>query len=161
LRPAPGRDQPPAWTERGRPPAGGGRPPAGYVAKRLAGAWLRDVLDEARRGSLPGMVRTGATFADAGAEYPRYVPTSARVSRRRCAPQSGEVRSVPMAPTSPPPSRHRADEHDGSVMATSSSSGCGGYLDGSALRRRYAATCGGSTSGRCASTICATRSQRA
>ena len=56
----------PAWTERGRPPAG-------YVTKRVAETWLRDVLDQARRGSLPGMVRTGATFADAAAEYLRYV----------------------------------------------------------------------------------------
>jgi len=55
----------PAWTERGRPPAG-------YVTKRLAEAWLRNVLDQARRGSLPGMVRTGATFADAAAEFMRY-----------------------------------------------------------------------------------------
>jgi len=55
----------PAWTERGRPPAG-------YVTKRLAEAWLRDVLDQARRGTLPGMVRTGATFADAAAEFLRY-----------------------------------------------------------------------------------------
>jgi len=31
------------------------------------------VLDEARRGTLPGMVRTGATFADAAAEYLRYI----------------------------------------------------------------------------------------
>jgi integrase len=30
------------------------------------------VLDEARRGVLPGMVRTGATFADAAAEFLRY-----------------------------------------------------------------------------------------
>src|ERR1700722_6130270 len=56
----------PAWTERGRPPSG-------YVTKRLAEAWLRDTLDQARRGTLPGMVRTGATFADAAAEYLRYV----------------------------------------------------------------------------------------
>jgi integrase len=56
----------PAWTDRGRPPAG-------YFTKRLAEAWLRSVLDEARRGSLPGMVRTGATFADAAAEWLRYV----------------------------------------------------------------------------------------
>ena len=56
----------PAWTERGRPPNG-------YVTKRLAEAWLRDTLDRARRGTLPGMVRTGATFADAAAEYLRYV----------------------------------------------------------------------------------------
>lgn len=51
----------PAWTGRGRPPAG-------YVTKHLAEAWLRDVLDQARRGTLPGSVQTGATFADAAAE---------------------------------------------------------------------------------------------
>jgi hypothetical protein len=31
------------------------------------------VLDEARRGTLPGLVETGATFADAAAEFLRYV----------------------------------------------------------------------------------------
>ncbi len=31
------------------------------------------VLEDARRGTLPGLVRTGATFADAAAEYLRYV----------------------------------------------------------------------------------------
>jgi len=55
-----------AWTERGRSPAG-------YFTKPLAEAWLRDVLDQARRGTLPGMIRTGATFADAAAEYLRYI----------------------------------------------------------------------------------------
>ena len=55
----------PAWTERGRPPAG-------YFTKRLAEDWLRDVFEQARRGTLPGMVVTGATFADAAAEYLRY-----------------------------------------------------------------------------------------
>jgi integrase len=56
----------PAWADRGRPPAG-------YVTKRIAEAWLRDVLDEARRGRLPGQVRTGVTFADAAAEWLRFV----------------------------------------------------------------------------------------
>ena len=56
----------PAWTERGRPPAG-------YFTKRLAEDALRRTLDEARRGTLPGMVRTGATFTDAAAEYLRYI----------------------------------------------------------------------------------------
>lgn len=56
----------PAWTERGRPPAG-------YFTKRLAEGALRDTLHEARRGTLPGLVRTGATFADAAAEYLRYI----------------------------------------------------------------------------------------
>ena len=48
----------PAWTGRGRPSAG-------YFTKRLAEDWLRGVLEQARRGTLPGLVRTGATFADA------------------------------------------------------------------------------------------------
>jgi integrase len=56
----------PAWTGRGRPAAG-------YFTKRLAEDWLRSVLEEARRGTLPGLVKTGARFADAAAEYLRYV----------------------------------------------------------------------------------------
>src|SRR3954471_8813677 len=56
----------PAWTERGRP-AGG------YYTRRTAQAWLRDVLDQARAGTLPGMVRTGVTFAEACEEWLRYM----------------------------------------------------------------------------------------
>ncbi len=56
----------PAWTQRGRPAHG-------YFTKRTAEAWLRDVLVQAHKGTLPGMVRTGATFADAAAEWLRYV----------------------------------------------------------------------------------------
>lgn len=61
----------PAWTERGRPPAG-------YFTKRTAEDWLRRTLDEARRGVLPAMVRTGATFADAAAEWLRYIEADRR-----------------------------------------------------------------------------------
>jgi integrase len=43
------------------------------VTKRTAEERLRRVLDEARRGTLPGMVGMGATFADAAAEWLRYV----------------------------------------------------------------------------------------
>jgi integrase len=39
----------------------------------LAEEWLRDVLVSARRGTLTGQVRTGATFADAAAEWLRFV----------------------------------------------------------------------------------------
>ena len=46
----------PAWTQRGRPASG-------YFTKRTAQDWPRGVLDEARRGTLPGMVRTGATLS--------------------------------------------------------------------------------------------------
>jgi integrase len=56
----------PAWTGRGRPGAG-------HFTKRLAEDWLRDTLDQARRGTLLGAVRTGVTFADAAAEWLRYV----------------------------------------------------------------------------------------
>lgn len=56
----------PAWTELGRPAAG-------YFTKRTAEAWLREALDQARRGTLPGMVRTGVTFADAAAEWLRFI----------------------------------------------------------------------------------------
>jgi integrase len=56
----------PAWTERGRPPAG-------YFTKRTAEEWLRGVLEQARRGTLPGMVRTGVSFDEAADEYLRYV----------------------------------------------------------------------------------------
>src|SRR5437588_10134927 len=64
----------PAWTERGRPPAG-------YFTKRTAEAWLRDVLDEARRGTLPGMVQTGARLSDAAAGAPPRDIHSSRVER--------------------------------------------------------------------------------
>jgi hypothetical protein len=50
-----------------------GRPPNGYFTKRLAADWLREVLDQARHGTLPGMVRTEVTFAEAAAEYLRNV----------------------------------------------------------------------------------------
>ncbi len=55
-----------AWTGRGRPAAG-------YLTKRLAEDWLYETLAAARRGTLPGAVRTGATFDDAVAEWLRYV----------------------------------------------------------------------------------------
>jgi len=56
----------PAWTGRGGPPAG-------YFTRRLAEDWLDSVLVQARAGTLPGAVRTGATFADACAEYLRFL----------------------------------------------------------------------------------------
>ena len=55
----------PVWTGRGRPAEG-------YFTKRTAEAWLEDLLIEARRGTLPGLVRTGATFETASAEWLRY-----------------------------------------------------------------------------------------
>jgi integrase len=50
------------------------RPPACWlVHQATAEAWLREVLDQARRGELPGQLRTGATFADAAAEWLRFI----------------------------------------------------------------------------------------
>ena len=56
----------PAWTERGRPVAG-------YYTKHGAEAWLREVLDQVRRGTFPGQKRTGVTFAEATEEWLRHV----------------------------------------------------------------------------------------
>ncbi len=56
----------PAWTKRGRPADG-------YLTKQTAESRLDEILAEIRRGQHPGMVRTGATFADAAEEYLRYI----------------------------------------------------------------------------------------
>ncbi|HEX6697975.1 MAG TPA: site-specific integrase, partial [Solirubrobacteraceae bacterium] len=56
----------PAWTARGRPPRG-------FYTRRTAEAWLRDILEQARLGTLPGMVRTGQTFAMVAEEYLAYL----------------------------------------------------------------------------------------
>ncbi len=72
----------PAWTRRGRPAAG-------YFTKALAQAWLDSTLAEARRGELAGMVRTGTTFADAAAEWLRYVE-----HERACKPRTVEDYSM-------------------------------------------------------------------
>jgi Phage integrase, N-terminal SAM-like domain len=92
----------PAWTDRGRPPAG-------FFTKRTAEAWLQDTLAEARRGTLPGSVAVGATFADAAAEWLRYVendrdckPSTLRdyrsVVESRLLPAFGDVRLEDLNP---------------------------------------------------------------
>ena len=78
----------PAWTERGRPPAG-------YVTKRLAEAWLRDVLDQARRGSLPGMVRTGRDIRRCGRGVPALRRRRARLQAVDAARLSLDRRGAP------------------------------------------------------------------
>jgi integrase len=52
---------------------GRGRPPAGYFTRRTAEEALQAILTDARRGTLAGMTTTGASFADAAAEWLRYV----------------------------------------------------------------------------------------
>jgi integrase len=54
-----------AWTEKTAPPDG-------YFTKGKAQAYLDELLRQARDGSLPGMVKTGKTFADAAAEWLAY-----------------------------------------------------------------------------------------
>jgi integrase len=68
------------------------------------------VLDEARRGVLPGMVKTGATFADAAAEWLRYIEHDRRrkpstlagyraIVRSQLLPAFGEVPLESITPT--------------------------------------------------------------
>ena len=62
---------------------------AGRFGKRSTGSptAVRFRNGSARRGTLPGMVRTGATFADAAAEWLRYIEheRKARTLRRVCS----------------------------------------------------------------------------
>ncbi len=91
----------PAWHSRGRPGAG-------HHTKRTAQAWLDDALAEARRGTLPGMVQTGATFADAAAEWLRWAehdrackPSTMadyRYSARRLCREFGDERLEDITP---------------------------------------------------------------
>lgn len=55
-----------AWTERGRAPTG-------YYTPRTAEEALQNILSDARRGTLAGMTTLNAKFADASAEWLRYV----------------------------------------------------------------------------------------
>ncbi len=56
----------PHWSERRT------APPAGYFTKAGARAWLDDTLAKARRGELPGQVKTGTTLAAAFDEWLAY-----------------------------------------------------------------------------------------
>lgn len=56
----------PLWTGRGRPRAG-------HYTARTAEEALQELLADARRGTLAGMETIDATFADAAAEWLRYV----------------------------------------------------------------------------------------
>lgn len=57
------------WTERSAAPRG-------FYTRKMAEAALRDVLTDASRGTLAGMHSTGVTFADAAAEFLRFVSES-------------------------------------------------------------------------------------
>jgi integrase len=61
--------------------SGRGRPPDGCFTRKMAEEELQAILTDARRGTLEGMRRTGATFADAAAEWLRYVEHDRDVKR--------------------------------------------------------------------------------
>jgi integrase len=75
----------PAWK-------GKGRPPAGHFTRRTAEATLQELLADARRGTLAGAVKTGATFADASAEWLRYVEHDRKRKPSTVADYKGVVR---------------------------------------------------------------------
>ena len=77
----------PAWTRRVRPATG-------YFTKRLAEDWLRDLLHNARHGTLASHVPTGATFADAAAEWLRYIEHDRRRKPSNVAGYKVIVRST-------------------------------------------------------------------
>lgn len=55
----------PVWREKGRAAAG-------YLTKTMAKRQLDELLAQAREGSLPGLVRTGKTFAEAADDWLLY-----------------------------------------------------------------------------------------
>jgi integrase len=74
----------PAWKERGRPPDG-------FYTRRTANEALQAILADARRGTLAGANRTGATFADAAAEYLRFVEEERQIDSATLADYRGVV----------------------------------------------------------------------
>ncbi|HEV7483600.1 MAG TPA: site-specific integrase [Solirubrobacterales bacterium] len=68
----------------------GGRPPAGHFTQRLAEETLDAVLTDARRGTLAGST-TGASFADAAAEYLRYVEFVKQIDAATVADYRGVI----------------------------------------------------------------------
>jgi len=66
----------PAWSTPGRPPSG-------FYTRRTAELALAAIITDARRAMLPGMRRTGATFADAAASRALPVVESAALLKSR------------------------------------------------------------------------------
>jgi integrase len=64
--------------------------PVSRLSRRQAEGWLHRVLDEARAGTLPGMVRTGVSFAEACEEYLHWL----EVDRQRKPSTLRDYRSI-------------------------------------------------------------------
>lgn len=86
----------PAWSGRGRPAAG-------HYTRRTAEEALQEVLADARRGTLAGMETIDASFADASAEWLRYVeherdvkPSTLSDYRHMAAKLNREFGDVPL-----------------------------------------------------------------
>jgi len=73
----------PAWTEHGRPSAG-------YYTRKMAEEKLQAKLTDLRRGTIENTTRADATFADAAAEFLRYI----RDDREREASTLNDYRGV-------------------------------------------------------------------
>src|SRR3954464_3487898 len=71
---------------------------AGYFTKRTAEAHLGDLLDQARRGTLEGMVRTGATFSGACDDYLHWLE---HARARKSSALTGCPRRAQRAPALP------------------------------------------------------------
>lgn len=74
----------PDWSERGRPPAG-------HFTRRTAEEALQEILADARRGTLAGATRTGATFSDAAAEFLRFVAEVRQIDSDTAADYRGVI----------------------------------------------------------------------
>jgi integrase len=74
----------PAWQ-------GKGRPPAGHFTERTAEEALEATLTDARRGTLAGAVRSGATFGDVCAEFLRYCEDVKQIDAATVADYRGVV----------------------------------------------------------------------
>ena len=70
---------------------GRGRPPAGHFTQKTAEAALQEILTDARRGTLAGAQKTGATFADAAAEFLRFVSEVRRIDADTAADYRGVI----------------------------------------------------------------------
>ena len=88
----------PAWTARSRPPRG-------FYTRRTAEAWLRDILEQARLGTLSGMVRTGQTFAMVAEEYLAYLAHAGSASHQPCATRARSYGIICCPPSARMPSK--------------------------------------------------------
>lgn len=92
----------PAWTQRGRRPAG-------HYTKQTAEKWLRDKLRQADDGTLAGLVKTGRTMTQLADDY------LAHLERDRATKPSTlrDYRSILDAHRAGPPRRLAYDSPEG------------------------------------------------